>query len=472
MAQKGEPLVEMRRPRVVPWPQIIGSRKEGVRRTAYRTLLICVVVAGLIPAISYDNQSRVFLVKLFFVGFFALLPGWLYVRFVKNLSEVYVEYVINLFRLQIDRPANLPAPPQYSTYYPRWKMDHDMLRSPSKDNLYRKKFEDAYGSAPRPEYLFQERQVVRYRGKKGAETFSSVLLLTILLCVGWALVIQPDPYRSLSLLENSPFSGPPELPYRALMFGFFGAYTFILQDLVRRYYRNDLKTAAYVGAVVRLIVVTLLVSAIQLLPGFDTSPQSEVIAFLIGFFPQAALQILRASVGRLAANTLPNINPGFPLNQLDGVNIWYEARLLEDGIEDMQNLITVSLVDLILLSRAPIDRLVDWVDQSCLLLHISKAAEATQGASASSANQNSSTRERLRQLGIRTATDFERVWDKLHNDATFRKALCRALEVDEETGRAIAKAIRCSLDGELSLWHVRQYKRYEWLPERELAVST
>ena len=52
------------------------------------------------------------------------------------------------------------------------------------------------------------------------------------------------------------------------------------------------------------------------------------------------------------------------------MNIWYESRLLEEGIEDMQNLATANIVDVMLRTRIPVDRLVDWIDQAYLYLHL------------------------------------------------------------------------------------------------------
>jgi len=38
------------------------------------------------------------------------------------------------------------------------------------------------------------------------------------------------------------------------------------------------------------------------------------------------------------------------------LSVWYEARLLEEGIEDMQSLATVNFVDVILHTRVPVGR--------------------------------------------------------------------------------------------------------------------
>jgi hypothetical protein len=62
----------------------------------------------------------------------------------------------------------------------------------------------------------------------------------------------------------------------------------------------------------------------------------------------------------------------YPLNQLDGMNIWYEAQLAEENIDDMQNLTTANFVDVVLHTRVPVGRLVDWVDQAFLFLHLDR----------------------------------------------------------------------------------------------------
>ena len=142
---------------------------------------------------------------------------------------------------------------------------------------------------------------------------------------------------------------------------------------------------------------------------------------------------------------MPQLTPDYPLNQLDGLNVWYEARLVEEGIEDMQNLATANLVDVILHTRVPVGRLVDWVDQAKLYLHLDRAergyherrlVRATEkpavnddrkaptdqtpsapgdghaydplvhGSLSPHNRAGTKTRVALRQLGIRTATDL------------------------------------------------------------------
>jgi hypothetical protein len=442
-------------------------------RGAYRGLLLLIVALTLAPVVAYDDISRLSLAKLFLIVFLMLFPGWLYVRFAKNLEEVYDEYVLNLFRLKIDRAGNLPAPPRYSSYYPIWRQDHDHLigsNVQSELNIYRRKFQDVYGSyGVSTQSLFHEAEVEPPQRRRGAETFSSVLVLTVLLGVAWSLILRPDTYREVRLLAD--FTLPtlpnlPDLPYQTLMFGFFGAYAFILQDLVRRYYRHDLKSLAYIGATVRIVVVTLLVSVVQLIPGLGVSPQSGIIAFLVGSFPQSAYQFLRNSVNQRFAKSLPNMSPSLPLTDLDGLSIWHEGRLLEEGIEDIQNLVTFNLVDLILVSRVPIARLVDWLDQSCLYLRIPKTPGGSGEAEDLSVKDITSPRDKLHLLGIRTATDLERAWSGLDTN-TRQTALGKVFDTDAETGLAVVKSILLGLQSESVLSHIRAFKNYTWLAAPE-----
>ena len=106
---------------------------------------------------------------------------------------------------------------------------------------------------------------------------------------------------------------------------------------------------------------------------------------------------------------LPRLTSDYPLDQLDGLNLWYEARLTEEGVEDMQNLTTMNLVDVILHTRVPPGRLVDWTDQAFLLIHLEPADHGglTGRRRASPPGAGGATaRLQLRRVGIRTATDL------------------------------------------------------------------
>ena len=79
---------------------------------------------------------------------------------------------------------------------------------------------------------------------------------------------------------------------------------------------------------------------------------------------------------------------------------------MEEGIEDMQNLATMNLVDVILHTRVPPGRLVDWTDQAFLLIHLEPADHGGRRRAAPPGAGGATDRQQLRRMGIRTATDL------------------------------------------------------------------
>lgn len=422
----------------------------GLPALALWLLLGAVVVGVVLPAVLFDAGSRVFLVKVASVVLFAGLPAWLYLHFIANRGfSLYDAYVLNLFRLHIDEPANLPAPPQHTSYYRPWKAAHDRLGTAATDNLYRRRFEAVYGAASvSTRALFTGRTRLRDR----AEAFSPVLVATVVFALGWSLLLEPEVYRSIRLLDGE-VSQRPALPVVPLQYGFLGAYAFVVQDLVRRYFRDDLRAGAYVGATVRVVFVVIVVAALGLVWPADLAGGQAAFAFLVGMFPQLGLQALRAAIARPLRGLVPRVASDQPLSQLDGLNIWVEARFVEEGVEDLQNLVSADLVDLLLNTRVPVTRLVDWIDQACLLLHVPAHADA----------QRPGLRPVLRRLGVRTATDLQRLWrDETHRSALIGE-LAVALDVDEAHARCTAAALCASLEGDVNLWHVARFKQRSWL---------
>ena len=419
------------------------------------SLLVLAVLIVLLPAVLFQESSGVILLKITAAALLSVLPGWLYLQFIENKGKsLYDEYVLNLFRLHIDEYANLPAPPQHTSYYKLWERRHSELGVETKDNLYRKKFETIYGSTSVSTYdLIHDRHTLRAQ----TETFAPVLFATVLMCLGWVLVLQPERWSEVDVFGGM-LSGQPQLPNEVLRFGFLGAYSFILQDIIRRYFRDDLKTGAYISAMARVVFVTLILTAVQLIAPFRSPELQAVLGFMVGFFPQIGLQALQAALSKPMGALIPTLRVQHPLSELDGLNIWYEARLAEEGIEDMQNLVSANLVDLMLRSRAPICRLVDWIDQAFLCLHLPTARDlgnADEGPEM--------PRAQLRRMGVRTASDLERAWEALKDDAGFRSRISASLGMSTDEGPAAVQAILQAIEGNANFWHIREFKRHDWL---------
>jgi hypothetical protein len=362
------------------------------RVTTFVLLVLVVSAASLIPAVFLSPSGRIVFLKLGAILFLSLFPGLLYLQFIALRREsLGDEYVINLHRLQMDTYENLPQPPKGSI----WFRPGTRSRPDEGQNVYQRKFDAAYGAPV-------EGHQASLVGSWGSN-LRPIVLCTVLLAVGWALVVQPEELGSAAF-GGLTLSGRPVLPTEALRFGFAGAYLFILEMLIRRYFQDDLKTSAFVSASARILAVVLLVTAVhQVWPESWGAAQENAFAFLVGVFPQLGLKALQNLAAKPLRGLIPSLQQDYPLSDLDGLNIWYESRLLEEGIEDMQNLATANLVDAMLRTRVPVDRLVDCVDQAHLFLRVSKKSPGKDAQD----NDLPSDRAKLRRLGVRTATDLE-----------------------------------------------------------------
>ena len=138
-----------------------------------------------------------------------------------------------------------------------------------------------------------------------------------------------------------------------------------------------------------------------------------IVAFLIGIVPETFLTFLREIYrGRVVPQLTKSLDEPLPLQNLEGIDLYDRARLLEEGITNIQALAHHDLVDLLLETRIPTGRLVDWVDQAILYLHI---VDPTEDAAIGPACSRKPA-QRLRHLGIRTATDLLTVYAKYEDD--------------------------------------------------------
>ncbi|MBF6475495.1 hypothetical protein [Nocardia abscessus] len=351
------------------------------------------------------------MLRVFIVWVLSFLPSWLYVRFLgQRASALWNEYVIHLHRLALDEPRYLPRPPRSSEFYEEWLADGGYLQE-EEHNIYRQKFNAYYGravsSAGRSDFAVK------------TETLFPVFLATTVFATCWTAALW-----DLSFVEN------PTTVWDILKFGFLGAYAFTVQSLIRRFFQSDLRPSAYASALLRIIVVfTTLVPLYQLIDSFEAGVRSA-IAFVVGAFPIVGIYALHRTAAVALRAAVPQLTPRYPLNQIDGLNVWYESRLIEEGIEDMQSLVTANLVDVILHTRVPLGRLMDWIDQAQLYFHLDHS-EVTRrerrrsvrydhdhpsedpswtaqlsGSLGSGVRAGTKTRVKLRQLGIRTATDL------------------------------------------------------------------
>ena len=404
-----------------------------VHRAAVATwmnVLVAVVVVTVVAAHGLPTRSwppvdslAIGLLKAFALWCLAFMPGWLYVRFLGlRAGALWNEYVLNLHRLGWDDAERLPRRPEDG---------RARARSDAKHNIYRQKFDAYYGR--RVTQACDDDEDFRV----SVETLFPVFVCTTVLAVGWAAV-----------LWDTDFVVSAEGPWDALKFGFLGAYAFAAMMLFRRFFQSDLRPSAYAGVILRIVLSLLAVLVVHQLfqissPGSTGMSEAEMItAFVIGFFPLIGLQAIQRVAAKALRVAVPQLAPPYPLDQLDGLNVWHEARLTEEGVEDMQNLATMNLVDVILHTRVPVGRLVDWVDQAFLLIHLEpvnrKQLSQARTLAGSSSQDALPTRLALRRVGVRTATDLIRV---LPADGSSEQPI-KAAGLDVDQIRLVAKVLR------------------------------
>jgi hypothetical protein len=232
-------------------------------------------------------------------------------------------------------------------------------------------------------------------------TVIPVLGATCLLALGWIATLPPSLY--------SPYGGG-DFPMwfkgivaptpHPVTFGFLGAYFYSLQMIVKRFVRRDLGANAYNAISLRIILAVIGIwvatRALQVLgAGFDeTSSITLVASFAIGAFPLIVWQLITASLKKFPPFkvALPSLTSSQPLDAIDGISIWHQTRFEEEDVESVPNLASADIVDLMLSTKIPPNRMIDWIDQAILLTYLGK-------------QENS--RALLEKYGIRTATSLE-----------------------------------------------------------------
>lgn len=341
-------------------------------------------------------------------------PSWLYLRFLSvKVTPLYYEYVDTLYRMGVDDPEHLPEPLATSRYHPVWaqRTAADPHPDPRPPSLGPDATAFSAASAD-PQGSIYERKFVSFFGRHeegarftGLDSLLPVIVVWMAFAVGW-----------LAILVNLAFVADEVTLEDALRFGFMGAYVFSLQLTVRAYFQNDLRSGTYVGILERLIVVLILVTVINVVWSdlFSGQPAAAaaqaVVLFVVGSFPLVGQQWITQQSSKWLMNRVPSLKSRHPLSEIDGMNVWYEARLLEEGIEDVQNLATANLVDVVLHSRAPVGRLIDWMDQALLRQHLPPDDPQEHGCGHDDDRLLKAT---LEGLGVRTATDLLELYSPL-----------------------------------------------------------
>jgi hypothetical protein len=377
------------------------------------------------------NPSDVFMhfLQWYFMGLASVLPAIMYFLFyrqkVRSLRESFLR---NIVRLNPNIYTISDAEAQYGA-----------------------RVDDVYGADDSP------RSVIG--------THLPILISTVLIALGWVIALTPietaDAVQTLFRPQAT-----------AISFGFLGAYFFALNMIFRRYVRSDLGPKAYNHISMRLLTTVVLVWMVSRIPGLtdsvsalgSTGPAAPLLlfAFFIGVVPETAIVALQDTLRGIPPlkNIIPSLEEPLPLTDLDGMTLYDRARLLEEGIENIENLAHHNFVDLMLWTRLPTSRLVDLVDQAILYLHVKNPRLDAKNLSAvpTAPTDDLAT---LRKYGIRTATDLIRAYTEASKQENAHASMLSLLgDASDRQGLSRLDSILKTLADDdwvawLRLWHGR-----------------
>lgn len=195
---------------------------------------------------------------------------------------------------------------------------------------------------------------------------------------------------------------------RGMQLGFLGAYVYSLHLIYRRYTTRDLMPHVYLSCAVGMIagmIINYFAFAVMTTVVTSAPSQAEftgvgaggaaILAFSFGYFPNLAIRWFRR-FSRTSVQDRQRRSDALPLSLIDGISDLHESRLLDEGIDNVQNLASVDIDDMIEKTPYSAKQIVEWVDQSILYLYI-----------------DPSEIDSLRRAGVRSVSDFRDVWSGL-----------------------------------------------------------
>jgi hypothetical protein len=259
---------------------------------------------------------------------------------------------------------------------------------------------------------------------------------------------------------------------------FLGAYFFAVYLVLRGYFRGDLRPKIYNQITARLVTVVVIAYLINVLlkPSGAVENLWWAVAFLAGVVPITVLRSFGLLMSSLLGD-LPLTKDGWlhdafartfatprALTKIDGIDIYESARLESEGITDVPSLATRDLVSMMVDTRMPVERLVDWSDQAMLVLLVDEdaggqggdpQADADVGVEADDPDAAGTRIRQLRGIGIRTASSLRDV--AFDRDQKAR----RAEAADILGGEQIVKGLASQIEKEPSYRRIRYWRDAE-----------
>jgi hypothetical protein len=250
-------------------------------------------------------------------------------------------------------------------------------------------------------------QVANIRRKLEDRTFRDLEyllclgVLTVLLVAGWHLVLYPMGALGLAQLLVGGVSVRDFVMYvvgnlNIVTLGFLGAYFYSIGALIRRFFASDLYPSAYLQMIYRILGVFVVSLALTILipvliavvpglsniatrfVGLPTAPNggspldgttalAGVAAFYFGLWLNDFVRWLSRLLKRFVPGLFSNDQAtDAPVTELEGINVWVEGRLQEEGIETVQAMANASIERLVRRTYFTTADVVCWIDQALL----------------------------------------------------------------------------------------------------------
>jgi len=419
----------------------VRRRLQAQTSTTRAALVIFVVVPLLLAGVGsvtvLSQAYQLVVLRVVFLLVVCLLPAAMWYLFIATRkASLLNEFLTNLHRLGLLGRVG----------------DEDETAKNRRIHSYLQRFEAIYGDLPSTVQQGVTRGwSVSYTRSdaSGSAALSTttvpVILSTVLIALGWLVTLPPG--------ETIPVDGPDPWAVAFVPTGspvtlaFLGAYFFSLQMLFRRYVLKDLHDSAYVAVTMRIILAVIAIWVLMsvsdtVLPLSDE--QLLVAGFVLGVFPRVIWQVIASIFKRITRVTLPSMRSDLPLGDLDGLTVWHEARLEEEDVENVPNMASADLVELLLSTRLAAEQIIDWVDQAILYTQLGPQPK------------DHDLRWQLRVHGIRTATSL------LVASAEAREGTERA-EFEKifqsERGVSILPTLEAALTTNSNLELIRRWRR-------------
>jgi len=195
---------------------------------------------------------------------------------------------------------------------------------------------------------------------------------------------------------------------RFLFWGWLGAYIYSLHLIYRRFLAYDLTPSVYVFTLNRFLLAMTVGAIVGLGVGtfstaagvpFDVNMATVcIVTFFVGFFPDQGITWI-AAMAKKALKLQGGIAKETRLSEIEGLSIWHQGRLMQEGIENVQNLAMADVPALVVGTPFTVHQIVDWVDQAILLVYASQEEQFEEP------EKSRAQFETLEKVGLRCATD-------------------------------------------------------------------